>query len=229
MMKTNIHRAFCVVQGCNQIIFENVRQLRGNISGVLRKGAVVALSIFFSGTSQAHQIWLEKQNDAFIISARPVNGESLLAEECFYPIVERKVEEKALRNYYMPAARMLGDFSAQSPKLDLDIVPTGVIDHGQVELRAYFLGKPLVKGKIEVSIPAGWKREVYTDEKGICRIGMPWSGIYIIRLYQVDSVAGKRSDGALYDQKSYVTSITLIQESGLPPVEGLPLRASGRH
>lgn len=166
---------------------------------------------------------LVKTADGFVAKGmRVAPGESLLAEELAYPISERQQGNQTVRGAYMPAARLIGDFSAQQPRLTLDVVPTGKRQEQAVEFQVFFKGKPLPRAKVEVTTPSGWGKTHYTDANGGFAAEFPWSGRYVLELMQADTEPGERADGDKYDRVTYVTSLTVTQDGGLPPLPAPP-------
>ncbi len=167
-----------------------------------------------SGTN-ATSLRVEKSANAYVLSGRAVTpGDSIVAEEARYPIMERKSGEQVTRTVWTPAARYITDFAARTATLTLDIVPGG--DPGVFKLS--YKGQPLPKAKVEVIALSGWARQVTTDAQGEFRIAFPWKGLYAIEVRHTDRTPGER-DGQKYDVASFVTTLTFIQPAGLesPP------------
>lgn len=163
---------------------------------------------------------VSKSANGFAISARAAPGESLVAEEPAYPISERKDGDKTVRSLYVPAARLAGDFSAQAPRLTLDLVPTGEQAEGGVQVQAFYKGQPLPKAQIAIATHAGWGQEQHADEQGKLTVKLPWKGRYVLELKHAEG-AGERGTEK-YDKASYVTSLTLVQATGLAALPATP-------
>lgn len=166
---------------------------------------------------------VSKTAGGFAIAGRAARGESIVAEELNFPIRERNEGDKALRNLYHPAARLVTDFAKQAPRLVLDLVPTGNADKDGVEVQAFYKGQPLPKAKVEVVTAAGWSQTQYGDETGKLRVQMPWRGTYVLEITHADGAGTRGTDK--YDRASYVTSLTVMQSEGLP---GLPAAQPAR-
>jgi len=167
-----------------------------------------------------------KTPGGFAMATVAARGESLIAEEPAYPISERKDGDKTTRSLYAPAARLVADYSAQTPQLTLDLVPTGKQDKDSVELQVFFKGQPLPKAKVEVSIAAGWAQEHKADEQGKLMVKLPWKGTYVLEVKHADGAGTRGADA--YDRASYVTSLTLMEAQGLPALPAPPAAAPNK-
>lgn len=162
----------------------------------------------------------EKSAGAFVLPGKAGAGDSILAEETRYPIMERKAGDQTTRTLWVPAARYIGDFTERSPELTFDIVPTG--QPGAFKL--VYKGQPLPKTKIEVIALSGWTRQMTTDAQGMFTVVLPWKGLYAIEARHTDRTPGNRGDEK-YDAASFVTTLTFVHASGLdsppapPPVK----------
>ncbi|NUA27718.1 cobalt ABC transporter substrate-binding protein [Cupriavidus basilensis] len=167
----------------------------------------------------------DKTTNGFVLSGRAGAGETIVAQDTGYPLLERKDGDKVIRTAWTPAARLLGAGSttAVAPKLALDIVPTGRAGEYQV----VYAGRPLPKAKVGVAVQSGWGRELRTDEQGIVRLAQPWQGTYVLEVRHVDKTAGERN-GKPYDIASYVTTLSLTQGDGLPAVPAVPAAAPNK-
>jgi hypothetical protein len=158
---------------------------------------------------------VEKSANAYVLSGKAVTpGDSIVAEEARYPIMERKSGEQVIRTVWTPAARYITDFTARPPTLTLDIVPDG--EPGGFKL--FYKGQPLPKAKVEVIALSGWARQMTTDAQGAFTLTLPWKGLYAIEVRHTDRTPGER-DGHKFDVASFVTTLTFIHASGLesPP------------
>lgn len=162
-----------------------------------------------------------KSTNGFPISGRASKGESLIAEEPGYPVSERKDGDKVTRSIYVPAARLVTDLSKQAPALTLDLVPTGELLKGAVEVQAFYKGQPLPKAKVVVVTSAGWSQEHRTDEQGKLTAKLPWKGTYVLELTHNDNSGGERNTEK-YNRASYVTSLTLAQPAGINALPASP-------
>ena len=152
--------------------------------------------------------------------ARIGKGESLVVHEPHYPLFEKKDGDKTLRTAWTPAARYVADFSAQTPRLTLDVVPTGTAG----EFRVVYRDQPLAKAKVSIIASSGWSCEARTDERGLVRFTLPWKGGYMLEVRHSDPTPGQRpvmQDGATgeepYDVASYVTTLSFANPKGLVP------------
>ncbi|MDO5626483.1 MAG: DUF4198 domain-containing protein, partial [Pseudomonadota bacterium] len=145
------------------------------------------------GTQGERPAAVRKTAGGFAIDTRAAAGESLLAEERAWPTSERKVGEQTQRSIYVPAARLAGDLSAQTPVLTLDLVPTGAKTGDAIEFQAFYKGQPLPKAKVEVITPSGWAQSHHTDASGKFSTALPWSGPYVLELAHQDATPGERS------------------------------------
>lgn len=174
---------------------------------------------------------VSKTAGGFAIAARAAKGESIVAEEPAYPISERKDGDTTLRSLYHPAARLVVGFSKQDPKLTLDLVPTGNAGKDGVEVQAFYKGQPLPKAKVEVITASGWSQTHYSDEAGKLRVQMPWRGTYVLELSHSDKNPGERAAASgpeKFDRASYVTSLTLMQATGIATLPAPPAAAPNK-
>ncbi len=174
-------------------------------------------------------VTLAKTASSFSSEARIKKGETLVVQEPNYPVIERKAGEKTTRTFWSPAARYITDFTAQQPKLTLDVVPTGKVGEFQVVFR----GQPLPKAEIGIKAASGWGQEGHTDEQGKISFNLPWKGSYLVAIRHVDNTPGQRPAAAgkpeeKYDLASYTTTLSFVRPSGLPspPAPKPPARAA---
>lgn len=169
---------------------------------------------------------LHKGATGFALGARAKAGEALIAEEPGYPISERKDGDKTVRSVYHPAARLVMQWSGHKPHLLLDLLPTGKQDKAGVELQAFYKGQPLPKAKVALVTPSGWMQEHHSGEDGKLTVPLPWRGTYVLEVSHRVNEPGQRAgiDGQpeSFDRASYVTSLTLTQDKGLPPLPAAP-------
>ena len=162
-------------------------------------------------------VTLSKTATSFTVPAKVGKGETLIAQEPNYPVIERKAGDKTTRTFWNPAARYIADFSPQPPRLTLDIVPTGKPGEFQVVFR----GQPLPKAEIGIVAVSGWGQEGHTDEQGKVSFPLPWKGPYLVSIRHVDSTPGKRPAVAgkpeeKYDLASFTTTLSFVTPAGLP-------------
>jgi uncharacterized GH25 family protein len=172
---------------------------------------------------------VKKVAAAFTLSARAEAGESLVAVETRYPSFQRKDGDKAVRTVWTPAARWVADFGARPPLLDLDVVPTGRNEKGNIELQVTFKGQPLAKATVSILAASGWTQEHHADEQGKLAVTAPWKGTYAVLVRHSDPTPGERSTAEgreAYDVASYATTLSFAQADGLvgPPPPVVPAR-----
>jgi len=161
---------------------------------------------------------LAKTPTAFSIPMRAEKGESLVAEDAAYPMWDIKTGGRGM---YLPAARLVTDLTPQEPVLTLDLVPVAGSTADTAVLQAFFQGKPLPKAKVAVVTASGWAQEHHTDADGKLSVSLPWSGTYVMEVGH-EGPAGARADGEKFVKASYVTSLTVTREAGLPPLPAAP-------
>ena len=158
---------------------------------------------------------------ALPFSAR--QGDSIVAEDASFPLRKSKQGEQEVSSWYHPAARLITGFAAQTPKLTLDLVPTG--QQGQFKL--VFKGQPLAKTKVELMTQSGWSKGGYTDDQGVVKFDMPWKGQYVAEAKYADRTPGERA-GEKYDSVNYVTSVTYVKAAGTAPIPAGPVKAPNK-
>lgn len=162
---------------------------------------------------------------------RAARGDTIVAEDASYPLYTWKQGDKEITNWYHPAARYLTAFTAQEPRLPLDLVPTGKVG----EFKLYFKGKPLPKVKVNLLVQSGWAKEARTDEQGLVKFDMPWKGTYVAEVSHTDRTAGERPGAQgteKFDGVSYATTVTYVKAAGLaalpPPPAAKPAPAPAK-
>jgi hypothetical protein len=151
---------------------ENLREAS---PGLLDNFVAPTATLFAQGKPQA--LTFTKTATGFGLPVRLAPGESLIAEDARLPIRAASREggprdgaqppregrantgaspqretRAGTRNWHWPAARLVTDFSAQAPRLALDIVPTGKPGAFKVT----FTEKPLPRATVESSVQSGW-------------------------------------------------------------------------
>ncbi|WP_420135365.1 cobalt ABC transporter substrate-binding protein [Rhodopseudomonas sp.] len=158
-----------------------------------------------------------KTADGFTLPFAAATGDSIVAEDANYPLYTWKQQDKEVRSWFYPAARLITGFSAQQPKLVLDLVPTG--QPGLFKL--VFKDQPKPKTKVTLTTQSGWAKEAHTDADGLVSFEMPWKGTYVAEVSHNDRTPGERA-GEKYDAVSYATTVTFLQAEGLPPIPAGP-------
>jgi uncharacterized GH25 family protein len=158
----------------------------------------------------------KKDRDGITITGRAGKGESLVAVDLAYPLLENKDGAKTVRSAWTPAARYVPELGPQTPKLVLDVVPTNASGEFQVVYR----GAPLAKAEVSLVAVSGWSLSGTTDDKGKVSFRLPWKGTYALLVRHKDATPGKRKNaqGAdeAFDTQSFATTLTFATSSGLP-------------
>lgn len=195
--------------------------LREASPGLLDKfGKPVATLVSANGDKSADGT---KQTDGFALPFKARNGESIVAEDAQYPLYSWGEGDKQTRSWFYPAARQITDFSAQKPRLPLDLVPTGTPG----ELQLTYKEKPLPKTKVTLTVQSGWMKQAETDEQGKVNFDMPWAGTYVAEVSHDDKAGGERQ-GEKYDVVYYVTTLTYDKPDGIQPVPAGPASAPNK-
>ena len=191
-----------------------------------------------------------KAATGFTLPVRLAPGESLIAEDALFPIRvfrregqqergeggearsegrgsgsrgegregrEGRESPRETRNWYWPAARLITDFSAQMPALTLDIVPAKKAGAFKVT----FKDKPLPKTEVQILVQSGWRKKARTNADGVVEFDLPWQGQYVIEVSHAERTPGERK-GEKYDAINYVTTLTLVQPTGVAPLPAGP-------
>jgi uncharacterized GH25 family protein len=182
--------------------------------GYLDKLTQVSATVLSSKGERALES--KKDRDAITISGRANKGESVVAVDLAYPLLENKDGGKTVRTAWTPAARFVPELGPQSPKLVLDVVPT----NGSGEFQVVYRGAPLAKAEVSLVAVSGWSLSGTTDDKGKVSFRLPWKGTYALLVRHKDPTPGKRKNaqGAdeAYDAASFGTTLTFTTSTGLP-------------
>ena len=158
----------------------------------------------------------KKDRDGISIVGRAGKGESVIALDLAYPLLETKDGGKTVRTAWTPAARFVPELAPEQPKLVLDVVPT----NGSGEFQVVYRGSPLPKVEVSLVAASGWSLSGTTDDKGKVSFRLPWKGTYALLVRHKDATPGKRKNaqGAdeAYDAASFATTLTFATSSGLP-------------
>lgn len=158
----------------------------------------------------------KKDRDAIRLAGRAGKGESVVAVDLAYPLLENGNGAKAVRTAWTPAARYVAELGPQTPKLVLDVVPTNTSGGFQVVYR----GAPLPKAEVSLVAVSGWSLSGTTDDQGKVSFRLPWNGTYALLVRHKDATPGKRKNaqGAdeSFDAQSFATTLTFVTSSGLP-------------
>ncbi|SAI67456.1 Nickel uptake substrate-specific transmembrane region [Bordetella ansorpii] len=189
--------------------------LREASPGLLDKfGKPTATLITAKGAQSAEG---KKTADGYALPFKAASGDAIVAEDAAYPLNTYKQGDRSITGWYHPAARYITGFTEQSPRLTLDIVPTGKPG----ELKVTYKGQPLPKAKVAWVVQSGWAKEGWTDEKGLVTFDMPWQGAYVAEVGHADRAGGER-DGKKYDVVNYVTSLTYVKPDGAAAIPAGP-------
>ncbi|NEW87520.1 cobalt ABC transporter substrate-binding protein [Rhodopseudomonas sp. WA056] len=195
---------------------ENLREVSPGLLDKFSKVTATLLSAMGEQKAEASKI-----ASGFKLPFAAAAGDSIVVEDAGYPLYTWKQQDKEVRNWFYPAARLITGFAAQQPKLPLDLVPTG--QPGQFKL--VFKDQPKPKIKVTLATQSGWAKEAHTDAQGLVTFDMPWQGVYVAEVSMNDKTAGERAgpNGAEpYDAVSYATTVTYEKADGLPPLPAGP-------
>jgi hypothetical protein len=165
-----------------------------------------------------------KAADGFTLSGKLSPGQSIVAEDAAFPLRTFKQEGKDVTSWYHPAARFIADDMAQTPKLTLDLTPTGKAG----EFRLTFKGQPLARTEVHLLVQSGWGKEARTNAEGVVTFDFPWQGQYVLEASHIDRTPGERPGAGKYDGINYVTTLTRVKPDGLPPVPAGPAQTPNK-
>jgi uncharacterized GH25 family protein len=158
----------------------------------------------------------KRLEDGIAFAGRAASGESVVAFDAAYPLMEGKEGEKTVRTAWTPAARHVAELRAHSPKLTLDVVPAN--DSGQFAVT--FRGAPLPNAEVRLTAASGWSLEGRTDEQGKVSFNLPWQGAYVLLVRHKDPTPGRRPSAKgpeeAFDAASFATTLSFVTSSGLP-------------
>jgi uncharacterized GH25 family protein len=158
----------------------------------------------------------KKDRDGITIAGRATKGESVIAVDLAYPLLENKDGAKTVKTAWTPAARYVPELGPQPAKLVLDVVPTNATG----EFMVVYRGAPLPKVEVSLVAVSGWSLSGTTDDKGKVSFRLPWKGTYALLVRHKDPTPGKRKNaqGAeeAYEAASFATTLTFATSTGLP-------------
>lgn len=181
----------------------------------------VKLEAQLLGADGKKPVALSKAADRFDLPAgfKAKPGDSIIAIDREYPMHDINREGKSLHNFWIPATRWVGDFSAREAELPLDIVPTGNKVGDAVQFQVTYLGEPLAGEKVLLATPSGWVKSATSDAEGHFSFALPWKGDYVIGLYFIDDASGVRKlagqPDEAYQTEGYNTSLSFHVHEGL--------------
>lgn len=182
--------------------------------GFLDKVTLVSATVLSSKGEKA--VESKKDRDGVSIAGRAGKGESVVAVDVAYPLLENKDGAKTVKTAWTPAARYVPELGPQQPKLVLDVVPT----NGSGEFQVVYRGSPLPKAEVSLVAISGWSLSGTTDDKGRVSFRLPWKGTYALLVRHKDATPGKRKNAQgvdeAYDAASFATTLTFATSAGLP-------------
>jgi uncharacterized GH25 family protein len=165
----------------------------------------------------------KKERDGIALAGRAAKGDSLVALDLAYPLLDSQEAGKAIKTAWTPAARYVPELAPQQSKLVLDVVPT----NSTGEFLVVYRGAPLPKAEVSLVAVSGWSLTGRTDDKGKVSFRLPWKGTYALLVRHKDPTPGKRTNaqGAdeAYDAQSFGTTLTFETSAGLPSPPAPPL------
>lgn len=176
----------------------------------------------------------KREASSFALPARAGKNQSLVVNDANYAVSEKTVRGHTTRSAKTLSTRHAPDMRAQKPTLTLDVVPSGKVVAGGVEVQVFFKGQPLPKAKVNVVTPSGWSRMLDADEQGKAIATMPWQGFYLIEVKYEDATAGERTTAAggteKYDVATYRTTLTFApQTAGIAALPAVPPAAPSEY
>lgn len=169
---------------------------------------------------------LTLQRQGFAVAHQGKSDDSLLAQDPHYPIFDLHEADKALKTYWTPATRWVGDLRARTPELTLDIVPTGQVEGGKAQFQVFYSKKPLVDQEVKLEIGSGEVVTLRTDKTGNVNFDLPWQGTYVVAVEYKDRTSGERvsPDGKTepYDLKSFSSTLSFYRVQGKPALPRAP-------
>lgn len=193
---------------------KNLREVSpGRLDSIVPTTAMVV-----TGSGQK-DLALTKTANGFVGKSTAGPGESIIFDANRQPVAEKMIDGVTVRTAPTRSARYVSDFSAQTPLLTLDIVPTGRTLGTSVEFMVVFRDAPAPKLKLAVVAASGWERPLETGEKGMFLADFPCKGVYVIGAKHGEAVADTR-DGHAYDKSGFRTTLSFSLTAGLesPPL-----------
>jgi uncharacterized GH25 family protein len=158
----------------------------------------------------------KKEPDGIALAGRAAKGDSVVAFDGAYPLLDSQEAGKAVKTAWTPAARYVPELGPRQPKLVLDVVPT----NGNGEFLVVYRGAPLPKAEVSLVAASGWSLSGKTDDKGKVTFKLPWQSTYALLVRHKDATPGKRKNAQgtdeAYDAQSFATTLTFTTQSGLP-------------
>ncbi|MBX3665002.1 MAG: cobalt ABC transporter substrate-binding protein [Burkholderiales bacterium] len=201
---------------------ENLRETSPGLLDKFGKPVATLLSAKGEQTVDAR-----KAGSGFELPFGAARGDAIIAEDLNYPLYTWKQGDKETINWYRPAARLITGFAEQQPKLTLDLVPTGKTG----EFKLFLKGQPKAKTKVTLVTQSGWAKEGHTDEQGLVKFDMPWSGTYVAEVSVNERSPGERPGAngpEKFDGVSYVTTVTYVKSDGMAPIPAGPAATPGK-
>jgi uncharacterized GH25 family protein len=139
------------------------------------------------------------------IAIEGANNQTVLAHELGMKV-------KDLSKYHYGIVKPMyyarsGNGQAEAPSSHaLDIQPLG--NH---KVRIHLNGKPLAKAKLKVMAPNQWLQELDADENGEATYQMPWSGLYVIVVINLEPSKGNYQ-GDAYENIRHVSTYSVVKK-----------------
>ncbi|KVC69001.1 nickel uptake transporter family protein [Burkholderia ubonensis] len=164
--------------------------------------------------------------DFFDIAQKAGKDDTLIAVDQKYPIFKLHDEGTVVDTYWTVATRWVGDLRPRTPELDLDIVPTGVVDGNRVQFQVFYQKEPLTNKPVTMSAASGWDYLGTTDGEGKVSFPLPWKGIYVVGVEFRDHTSGERVNTEnvteKYAIKSFSSTLAFNQPNGAAPMPRPP-------
>jgi hypothetical protein len=173
-------------------------------------------AIFLSGKEEK-RLDVNKSATSLVLSGKATkSGESVVFEDQAFLLRKLGRDDKETMIWLWPGARYITDFSAQKPKLTLDITPTGKAGEFKVTMK----GKPVRGAKVRIFVQSGWMKSDYADKEGLVHFDLPWRGQYVVDVSHTDRTPGERmteNGPEKYDVMTYATALTFVLPDGATP------------
>lgn len=164
--------------------------------------------------------------DFFDVVQKVGKDDTLVAVDQKYPIFKVHDEGAVVDTYWTVATRWVGDLRPRAPELDLDIVPTGVVDGSRAQFQVFYQKEPLTNKPVTMSSASGWDYLGTTDGEGKVSFPLPWKGIYVVGVEFRDRTSGERvnTENATekYAIKSFSSTLAFNQSNGATPLPRAP-------
>lgn len=201
---------------------ENLREASPGLLDSFGKPTAILISA--KGEQSAEAV---KSATGFTLPFKAGEGDTIVAEDASFKLRKFKQGDKEVTSWYHPSARYVTGFGAQTPKLPLDIVPTGQPG----AFKVFFKGQPLPKAKISIVVQSGWTKDARSDEHGQVNFELPWKGSYVLEASHTDRTPGERPGAGApekYDGITYASTLHVTQPDGVAPLPAGPAAAPNK-